>query len=96
MSGRPELVSLQPGTRVMSAVDSARQGNTPMSQITEMYRHDRGLDNRNRFNKPRSGPSSIIHVHIGGQKLAEIAVPAIQEFVSTRAGGDVNVLSGRN
>lgn len=94
----PELVSLQPGTRVMSAVDSARgQGNTPMSQITEMFRQDRGLNNRNRFNKPTSGgPPSIIHVHIGGHKLAEITVPAIQEFVSTRAGGDVNVLSGRN
>jgi hypothetical protein len=90
----PELVSLQPGTRVMSAVDSAREtGNASMSQIAERWRAQRGLNNRNRFDT-RSSSGSNISIKIDRHTLAEIMVPAIQDFVQTRAGGNVNVLAG--
>lgn len=91
----PELVSLQPGTRVMSAVDSARgTGNT--NGFEEMWRAKRGLNNRNRFDSRSSGSSGTpVVIKIDRHVLAEIMIPGIQDFVSMRAGGDVGVLSGR-
>ena len=88
----PELVSLQPGTRVMSAVDSARQGTGDVSGFEEMWRARRGLNNRNRFDRGSQG--TPISIKIDRHTLAEIMIPAIQDFVQTRAGGNVNVLAG--
>lgn len=94
----PELVSLPPGTRVQSNVDSTRvlpNGTTgySMEDITNMYRARTGRDRRDQFDRG-SQRSTSINVNIGRHTLAEIVVPALQEYIGSRAGGNVNVLSG--